>query len=391
MRQHIEAVYIHIPFCRSKCSYCDFISSAGCSGQVIDDYVQALCREIDLAGNWAQGESGPGINSLTSIFVGGGTPTIIPAAHMERIMSRLRRNFPLSDGGEFTIEANPGTVDQISLAQYRSAGFNRISFGLQAMQPHLLKLLGRGHDASDFIKSVAMAREAGFASINADIMFGLPGQTVADIGQTLDLIFDLPIQHLSFYSLSLEEGTPLYRLCRTHPDMMPDDDEDRRQYHYIRQRLPENGFEHYEISNAAQNGHQCRHNLVYWQALPYYGFGLAAHSYLQRKRRANTENMEQYIAAFNSGLEEPAYPVAPILESTDRQSMMQEMMILGMRLINGVKFEDFQNRFNCDLRCEYAAELVRLEQRKLIYIGSRSVRLTGKGLDMANQVFSEFI
>lgn len=391
MKQQIGAAYIHIPFCQQKCSYCDFVSFAGSDDKVVAEYINALLKEIDLAAKWSVSAQGSGLSPLTSVFIGGGTPTVISPGHIGKIMEKLKRTFGLAEDGEFSIEANPGTVSEKSLAIYRAAGFNRISFGLQAVQPRLLQLLGRAHNAGDFVAGVETSAKLGFQFINADIMFGLPGQSLNDVAQTLDLLLALPVKHISFYSLSLEEGTPLYEKSRTRPELLPDDDMDRSHYRYIRQRLKKNGFLHYEISNAAVEGHQCRHNLVYWRTLPYYGFGLAAHSYLQDRRLANPESLRQYVRLISGSSGDSFPPAAALLETLDEKGRMQEYMILGLRLLAGVRFSSFSRRFNADLRQVFAGALQSLAAGGLLVIGRDVVKLSEKGLNLANQVFAEFL
>jgi len=310
------------------------------------------------------------------------------------ILAALDQAFGLAESGEFTLEANPGTVDAAGLELCRRAGYNRISFGLQAVQPHLLKLLGRIHDWNDFTASVNMAVRAGFLSINADIMIGLPRQTINDVAQTLDSLLQLPVDHISFYSLSLEDGTPLQKICARDPGLLPDEETERAQYHLVRQTLLQAGFEHYEISNAARPGHRCRHNQVYWHGGPYYGFGVAAHSFTGQIRRGNTSDLAAYLAAWND--QDPANPpqafaAARVLETIGRNEAQKEMMLLGLRLLDGVDFTDFAARFGCDLRDCFGGQLRELTRRGLLQADNRGVRLTLTGLDLANQVFMEFV
>ncbi|MEA4887959.1 MAG: radical SAM family heme chaperone HemW [Clostridiaceae bacterium] len=390
------AAYVHIPFCIKKCCYCDFVSYPGCSEKEQSDYVAALLREIRRVAGYMRGlKDDWQIIPLQSVFLGGGTPTILPAGQISAILSCLAEEFGLDPAGEFTLEANPGTVTMENLQAYRAAGFNRISLGLQAAQAGLLHRLGRIHTAGDFCQSVALAAAAGFRSINADIMFGLPGQTLADVEQTLDLVLSLPVDHLSFYSLSLEEGTPLYELCRRQPGLLPDDELERSQYHRISRYLAEQGFEHYEISNSARPGCRCRHNLTYWHGEPYYGFGAGAHSFLQGARRANTSDLARYRSAFpEPGAADPEtdpWPAAQVLELIDRNEAMKEMMLLGLRLIGGVRFVDFRNRFGQDMEDCFDVPIKKMIRRGLLLRDEHGVRLSTLGLDLANQVFQEFV
>jgi oxygen-independent coproporphyrinogen III oxidase len=404
----VTAAYVHIPFCVRKCRYCDFISYSGRTPDQKQEYVRALLREIAQAALWADSRPGSRPERLPTVFVGGGTPTVLHPVQLAAILTALDRGFGLDPAGEFTLEANPGTVDGRSLQDIRRSGFNRISFGLQAIQPHLLQILGRIHRKEDFQTGVGDAVQAGFRSINADIMFGLPEQTLDDVAETLQFLLKLPVNHISFYSLSLEEGTPLHRQCAADPQLLPDEQTERAQYHLIRQTLQQAGFEHYEISNAARPGHRCRHNLVYWTGKPYYGFGAAAHSFLQGIRRSNPASLEEYLSRFmaepegeangKAGAESPAagqsrlnFPAGKIEEVIDDDAAKKETMLLGLRLLAGVRYADFAGRHGCDLRACFAEPIGRLIRRNLLAADSEGVRLTLAGLDLANQVFCEFV
>ena len=349
-----------------------------------------MTSEIETTARWASSPAGPGLRPLDTVFVGGGTPTVLDADQLAGILSSLRRGFGLADNAEITLEANPGTVDAAGLLTCRQAGFNRISFGLQAIQPHLLEILGRIHTREDFAVGVGLAAAAGFASINADIMLGLPGQTLSDVAATVSFLLDLPVDHVSFYSLSLEEGTPLKSLCDKDPAMLPDEEIERAQYSLVRRMLLQAGFSHYEISNAARPGRQCRHNLVYWQALPYFGFGAAAHSLLQGIRRGNSDELDSYIRIWRSGGVDP-FAAASVLETLDVEAVRKEVMMLGLRLLAGVRRSDFAARFGVGMDDVFHNEIARLSGRGLLIDDPAGVRLSEKGLDLANQVFMEFV
>ena len=387
-----EAAYVHVPFCQKKCSYCDFISYPGQPAAVRQTYCTALLQEIRQTAGLLKMKSGEIVPRLSTVFVGGGTPTVLEPEQLSNILQALADGFGLDEAGEYTLEANPGTVTAASLQTCRQAGFNRISFGLQAAQPHLLRLLGRIHDRDDFVASVQIAALAGFRSINADIMFGLPGQTLADVSETIALLLQLPIDHISFYSLTLEEGTPLHQLCTSNPSLLPDEDAERAQYHLIRQSLQKAGFEHYEISNAARPGHRCRHNLTYWLGHSYYGFGAAAHNFVQGVRRANTADLKAYIEKFTATFfNQPLFPASEIMETVDEAEAKKEMLLLGLRLLEGVSFADFAARFGSDLRSCFGEVVGRLASRGLLLADEQGIRLTPGGLDLANQVFQEFV
>ncbi len=389
----VTAAYVHIPFCIQKCSYCDFISYPNQSPLLREHYCAALLEEIRQTAIWSKEQPEfANLAPLQSVFVGGGTPTVLQTGQLSGILEAIDKSFGLNPQGEFTLEANPGTVTADSLRACRESGFNRISIGLQAIQPHLLKLLGRIHSLDDFISSVELAADANFASINADMMFGLPGQTLADVAATVDLLLNLPIDHISFYSLSLEEGTKLHKLCVENPALLPSEELERDEYHLICGRLKGAGFEHYEISNAARPGHRCRHNLVYWQGKPYFGFGVAAHSFIKGIRRANTDDLKLYLNKFLAeGISREAFPAALIMETVDEAEAKKEMLLLGLRLLDGVSCADFMARFGCELKTCFGEIIERLVRRGLLLADSRGVRLTTIGLDLANQVFQEFV
>lgn len=385
-----RAAYVHIPFCVRKCTYCDFCSYPGQTASTLESYCEALAREIQAAARWAASPSGPGRHPLDSVFFGGGTPTLLSGRQLSDILQTVEQSFGLASRCEITLEANPGTVSAESLRQCRAAGFNRISLGLQAVQPRLLSLLGRIHSRDDFTRSVLLAVDAGFQSINADIMVGLPGQTLSDIDETIDFLLSQPVDHISFYSLILEDGTPLKASCDLDSGLLPDEDDERAQYHRVRQRLLKAGFNHYEISNAARAGHECRHNLVYWRALSYYGFGLAAHSCLQAVRRGNTDSLETYCNSWQSDQADP-FAAATILEELDTPATMKEVMMLGLRLTAGICDDDFFSRFGQSFFDVFPDEINRLTARGLLIRDAQNVRLSELGLDLANQVFMEFV
>ncbi|MDD2534285.1 MAG: radical SAM family heme chaperone HemW [Eubacteriales bacterium] len=391
----VRAAYLHWPFCQHKCAYCDFVSWPG--GQP-DRYVELILEEISRVGRWsqAQGLMAP----LTTVFFGGGTPSLATPAQLITLLEALRAQIGIADDAEITFEANPGTVRAPDLTVLRQAGFNRISLGLQAAQDHLLSNLDRIHTRAEFIESVHAARRAGFTRISADLMLGLPGQTMQDVEESVDLVVDLGLDHVSYYSLIIEPGTPFYAKYNDHPELLPDEALERAMYHAVRARLAAAGLDSYEISNAAKSGQTCRHNLVYWQGEPYYGFGVAAHSYLAGVRRGNTANWADYEAAFASTnqAQQPAqqqvsdpFAAAISAEAIDLSEAQKEMILLGLRLSDGVRWATFSERFNGDARVIFSHEIARLIQRGLIASDSTGMRLTHLGLDLANQAFAEFV
>jgi len=392
----VRAAYIHWPFCQQKCAYCDFVSWPGRPGQQAA-YSQLLQHEIEAVGAWSRqhGLTVP----LASVFIGGGTPSLADPADLAALLDRLRLQFGLEPEAEISLEANPGTLRPGQLADLRAAGFNRISFGLQAAQDALLQTLGRIHTYADFVTSVQDARAAGFERISADLMLGLPGQTLADALESVEPVLALGIDHVSYYSLIIEPGTPFAGRYLNHPELLPDEDLERTIYHAVRDRLAAAGLSSYEISNAARPGQECRHNLVYWRGEPYYGFGVAAHSYLAGVRRGNTTDWQTYAAAWRQARQavrpEDAWPFLAVesSEAIDMNEAQKEYFLLGLRLAKGVTWAGYRTRFGTaeDARDRFAAEFRRLLGRGLIEIDDLGVRLTPLGLDLANQAFSEFV
>lgn len=385
LREPVRAAYIHIPFCLRKCAYCDF---ASCAGQLdlIPAYVDMLLREISLTAaalkpDWR--------TPLDSVFFGGGTPSLLSPPDLERILVALEAAFGFSANTEISFEANPGTLNEARMHEFRQAGCNRISLGIQSLNPQLLKTLGRLHNAEEAVLSLKQAEAAGFSRISADLMFGLPGQTVADVAATVNQLLELPVNHLSFYSLSLEPGTVFYQRYHNKPELLPTEETERAQYSYLLAAASTAGMEHYEISNAACPGERCRHNLVYWRAEPYYGFGAAAHSYVGAVRRGNNSNTAAYMNCIAEA--EEAFAAAVSAENISRQEQEQEFMLLGLRLVAGVSAGDFQQRFGSDLWQRFAAEIKRLTRRGLLEKSGEYLYLTRTGLDLANQVFMEFV
>lgn len=411
-----RAAYVHWPFCQQKCAYCDFISWPGRTGEQTA-YTQLLKHEIEAIGTWSRlhGLTVP----LASVFFGGGTPSLADPADLAAILDLLQVQFGLEPDAEITLEANPGTLRPGQLADLRTAGFNRISFGLQAAQNELLQTLGRIHTYDDFVTSVRDARAAGFDRISVDLMLGLPGQTLADALESVERVLALGIDHISYYSLIIEPGTPFADRYLDHPEQLPDEDLERAIYHAVRDRLAAAGLPSYEISNAARPGQECHHNLVYWRGESYYGFGVAAHSYLAGVRRGNTTDWRTYATAWSGaeesvhvretagadeagrtqsrpGLREEIQWPFLALESSeliDSAEARKEFFLLGLRLTQGAFWDDYQARFgaNDDARERFAAEFRRLLDRGLIEIDDLGVRLTPLGLDLANQAFSEFV
>jgi oxygen-independent coproporphyrinogen-3 oxidase len=372
-------LYVHIPFCQYRCSYCDFATFAD-QDQHIDRYVELLCREIALRA----GDAPP--RPAHTIFFGGGTPSRLPSAAVARILDALRDAFALAPGAEITLEANPGTLDLAHMRALCELGVSRLSIGVQSLNDALLLSLNRIHDAQQALEALASARRAGFASVNADLIFGLPGQDLADWERTLDGVLSAEPDHLSIYGLIVEPGTLLRRQVRSGAALLPEEDEAATMYETARERLAAAGYQHYEISNWARPGHQCLHNLIYWQHQPYLGVGLSSHSYLDGVRFANVRGLQGYL----SRLERGRLPTATT-ETIDGERARADAAMLGLRLIRGIQMPSFDSRFGGDFAADHADAISRMTSLGLLEVVDAHVRLTPRGYLLANQVWQEFI
>ena len=376
-------LYLHIPFCGKKCNYGDFLS-APAEEETRTAYVDALLEEI-------RGFEDPEDYEVVTVFFGGGTPSILPGQEIFRIMEALREKFSFRKGAEITLEANPGTVNKEKLSCYKKAGINRLSFGLQSADAEELKKLGRIHTWEKFLESFQLAREAGFSNINVDLMSALPGQTKESWEKTLRQVLALQPEHISAYSLIIEEGTLFYQLYEKdverrdageEPELLPSEEEERAMYEATGRILKEQGYLHYEISNYAKPGRECRHNLGYWQRRDYLGFGLGASTLLNPVRYKNTEDLEAYLGGDFSKKE---------FFVLTKDNQIEETMFLGLRVLEGVSKEKFREQFSCELRVVYRKELEKLEQEGLLEEEGDFVRLTSRGIDLSNPVLAEFL
>ena len=374
-------LYIHVPFCRRKCLYCDFTSYPINQAQVTQ-YLRGLEWEIEFYREALGLEN----TSIESIFVGGGTPTSLMSEQLVRILERLDRSFSISKDAEITTEANPGTVNLTYLKKLRAAGFNRLSLGVQSTHQELLSLLGRIHDFGQAREALDQARQAGFSNINLDLIFGLPRQTLGQWQQTLADIAMLKPEHISCYGLQLEEGTPL--TCSIERGELPacSEEDDLAMFQSAIEILQAKGYEHYEISNFAQAGYQCKHNLLYWHNREYLGFGPGAHSHKNQARWSNAENIDNYVSLLQKGQQ-------PLAEKTSLtvKEQMEETVFLGLRMLQGLNLLDFQNRFGSSINEIFAQQIARLVHLGLVKSEDGYLKLTGKGLPIANQVFAEFV
>ncbi len=369
-------LYIHIPFCKSKCLYCDFNSYSD-KAESMDSYVDAVLSEIDI---YQQAQE----LKYKSVFLGGGTPTFIHYQHIIRIMDKIADR--LLHNCEVTIECNPGTVTEEAMKAYKSAGINRLSIGLQAWQDKLLKGIGRVHCLDDFINTYKIARAAGFQNVSVDLMFSLPEQTQAMWEETLRNIVALDLEHVSCYSLKLEEGTKLWDLNEKGLLKLNSDEEDRQMYHLAKEILASHGLEQYEISNFAKPGKESRHNLIYWKNEEYLGIGAGSHSKLDNKRFWNTGDIDSYIR----NLEDKKTPIEGE-ELIDKPEEMWETIFLALRLNEGLDIEEFNNKYDTDFFIQYTAALDKLINQSLVETDGKTLKLTPKGIDLSNQVFMEFM
>lgn len=374
-------LYIHVPFCLRKCRYCDFVSypySHAAAGR----YLAALEQEMGLYSRRLTLEE----KQVASVYIGGGTPTCLPAAALSAVLDRCRTCFQFAPQAEITVEANPGTVDRAKLAALRKAGVNRLSLGVQACREDLLRLLGRVHDFGQAVEAVHLARQAGFQNLNLDLIFGIPGQTTAQWRSCLEQVLALAPEHISAYGLQIEENTPLGRAVKKG-DIVPCDEEtELAMFQETISLLTACGFEHYEISNFARPERQCRHNLGYWHNLEYLGLGPAAHSHMRGCRYSN----EEKVAAYAARLADGERPVA-FSERPSRRTAMGESVFLGLRLLKGLPLDEFDRRFGERAEAVFAPEIDRLCRFNLVEIKDGYLRLTRRGLPLANQVFVEFV
>ncbi|MEE8392105.1 MAG: radical SAM family heme chaperone HemW [Anaerolineae bacterium] len=376
------AIYIHIPFCRSRCTYCDFNTYAGL-GTLLPAYVAAVCQEIKLAGErW-------GHLIVPTIYFGGGTPSILPPDLLAELLHALRSTFHVSQDAEITLEANPGTVNANRLRQLRTSGMNRLSLGVQSAHDDELGLLGRIHTWAEAVETVKAARGADFDNLSLDFIFGLPGQTLARWKETLDAALALSPEHLSLYCLIIEENTPLAKQIAQSPIAPPDPDLAAEMYELAEKTLAEAGFFHYEISNWARANlkpYVCRHNLTYWRNEPWLGIGAGAHSWLDKRRWANARHPREYIAA----LEQNNIPITET-ETIDQRMEMGETMMMGLRLAEGINDIRFRARFGIGLEKVFGEELTRLKDLGLLEWDGDTARLTERGRLLGNQVFVYFV
>ena len=372
-------IYIHIPFCKQKCMYCDFVSFPNQEekqAQYIEKVLQEINQEKELLLKY----------QITTIYIGGGTPSVIDSKYITDILNTIKKvaNLETLENIEVTIEVNPGTVTEEKLLSYKNSGINRLSIGLQTTNDRLLKTIGRIHKYQDFLNTYKTARKLGFNNINTDLMIGLPTQNLKDVKKSLEEIIMLKPEHISVYSLILEENTPMERLVDQGKLKLPSDEAERRQYHYVKNILELNGYIHYEISNFAFPTKQSKHNCNCWEQKEYIGFGVSAHSYISKKRYSNTNNLNQY-------LEKNLNEIKTINEIQNQESQEKEYMLLGLRKLDGVQITKFKEKFGKNPIYIFRNEIKKLVEQGLLEIDLDNILLTSKGLDLANLVWEEFI
>ena len=377
MKNKEIGVYVHIPFCKQKCYYCDFISYCN-KDNLIEDYVKAVKKEIRMQNIQSQ---------ITTVYIGGGTPSYIDSKYIVGIIDEIKKK-NLSKRPEITIEVNPGTVTKEKLKDYKKCGINRLSIGLQSAKDEILKEIGRIHNFEQFLETYQMARKVGFKNINVDLILGIPNQRIKDLKESLERIIELQPEHISVYSLIVEDGTPIANKIDKGELELPDEDTERNMYWYVKNTLELNGYIHYEISNFAQKGRESKHNKNCWNQNQYFGFGVAAHSYRDITRYSNTEKIEEYIKNVMTERLDRNRIIHEIQKEYDAE---KEYMLLGLRKIVGVNISEFKLKFGDNPIYLFRNELKKLTDEGLIIVDEDFIRLTNKGIDLANLVWEEFV
>lgn len=382
-------IYVHIPFCKRKCYYCDFISYDN-KNEKIEEYIKYLKYEIYQTGEGSKLDVKNNLIEplkISSIYIGGGTPSYIDSKYIVEIIELIKKEFELYEDAEITIEINPGTVDKQKLLDYKNIGINRLSIGVQSNSNTLLNDIGRIHSYEEFLSTYNLAREIGFNNINLDFIIGLPNQKDEDIDNLIKEIERLSPEHISIYSLMIEENTKMYKDYIKNIIKLPNEDIERQTYWKIKRNLENDGYLHYEISNFAKYGYESKHNLACWNQEEYIGFGVAAHSYTDGARYSNIANIDEYIDNFKNNKD-----IDNIIfhEKQNNEMKMKEYMFLGFRKIKGVNIDQFYNKFKEDVFDVFSKELSKLIKIGLIEINDNYIKLTNRGLDLANLVFEEF-
>lgn len=390
MKQKEIGLYIHIPFCKKKCNYCDFCSYDN-KEELIPNYMKWLQHEIREVGRTnkqdvIEGRDNPFL--VRTIYIGGGTPSFVDSKYIVEIMKVINENYTVLSDAEITIEVNPGTATLEKLEDYWNCGINRISIGLQSTYDGLLKQIGRIHTYQDFLETYHMARTVGFTNINVDLMLGLPNQTMQMLQNSVEEIIGLEPEHISLYSLIVEEGTKLEEQLNEKELVLPEEGLERDMYWKTKELLEKAGYTHYEISNFAKLGYESKHNTDCWSQKEYIGFGSASHSYTNGIRYSNIENVEEYI---NNYEEDKIENNLIFHEKQNQESMQKEYMLLGLRKIQGISIQEFKNKFVANPLYLFREKIEKLTTEELIEVDGDRIKLTNKGLDLANLVCEEFI
>ena len=398
-------IYIHIPFCVKKCDYCDFLS-APADLETKEKYVEALINEIKLNKNKMSEYV------VDTVFIGGGTPSLLEENQISKIMSVLRDNCNMSENPEITIECNPGTSTESKLLEYKKSGINRISFGLQSTNDEELKSIGRIHNYAGFLESYNLARKCGFDNINVDLMSALPGQTLKSYEETLNKVVRLEPEHISAYSLIVEENTLMYDRVKKAQikgiNILPDEESERKMYYLTNNILRSNGYRKYEISNYSKPGKECKHNIGYWQRKEYLGFGIGAASLYKENRYNNISDINKYIEVLTNNIKENSInnvgnssevenqvnilnSIVKNLQQLTERDRMEEFMFLGLRMMEGVSMEKFEQYFGKTYMEVYGKVQKRMEDKRFLINDNGYVKLTEFGIDLSNYVMSEFL
>ena len=398
-------IYIHIPFCVKKCDYCDFLS-APADLETKEKYVEALINEIKLNKNKMSEYV------VDTVFIGGGTPSLLEENQISKIMSVLRDNCNMSENPEITIECNPGTITESKLLEYKKSGINRISFGLQSANDEELNSIGRIHNYAGFLESYNLARKCGFDNINVDLMSALPGQTLKSYEETLNKVVRLEPEHISAYSLIVEENTLMYDRVKKAQikgiNILPDEESERKMYYLTNNILRSNGYRKYEISNYSKPGKECKHNIGYWQRKEYLGFGIGAASLYKENRYNNISDINKYIEVLTNNIKENSInnvgnssevenqvnilnSIVKNLQQLTERDRMEEFMFLGLRMMEGVSMEKFERYFGKPYMEVYGKVQKRMEDKRFLINDNGYVKLTEFGIDLSNYVMSEFL
>ena len=376
-------LYIHIPFCRQKCFYCDFpsVAMAGGREKLMKPYVETICGEIE---KWHKKIEEEKLGAPSTVYIGGGTPTALSEELLEKVLCRIGKisiEIP-----EFTIEANPGTVDLEKLRLLRKYGVNRLSIGVQTFDDEALKRIGRIHSGKEAVEAVELAIRAGFENISIDLIYGLPKQTMADFQKNVEKAMGLPVKHISIYGLQVEEGTVFGKLAEQGRLELPSEEVSEAMYDYLNEMLPQNGFQRYEISNYAKNGYESKHNLSYWQDIPYIGLGAGAHAYWQGQRYYNPVDIREYVSRAEKG-----YKLWEVEELLTEKEHMEEFCFLALRTVAGINRKRFAEVFGKSLDNVYGKVIEALIKKGLLEDNTDGVCLTKLGMKYGNQVFQEFL